>query len=324
MLRLAFLLLLCGCSSLTSDEQARLASHQRNAAMFFEGGRLDQAMGQIDRGLQLEPTDYKLRALRGAVLLRASSDATGTDHRRLDEATQVLAEVYDTRAPNRHEPYLLLYYARALQKQGLRHLGEAIRLEGVASRAANRDAAERDQKTAAEARQKSVELLERADALLVVLVERGEQLRVAHNHRLQIARQLGRDVRFLESTNAYLDQSLKDQANTQKEVERTTTPAYEQEQLKALRELRSEELEVRALLAEFHYGRQEHQEALTQLNRVLELDPSRSVDYYNRGRVLLGLERHEEAKNDFRRFLATTTLPATSEKTTFAVQALAK
>ena len=44
-------------------------------------------------------------------------------------------------------------------------------------------------------------------------------------------------------------------------------------------------------------------------NRVLELDPSRSVDYFNRGKVLLELRRNEDAKEDFRRFLRLTNLP---------------
>ena len=123
---LALLLLLCACNSLSSDEQSRLTSYQRNAALFYEGGRFDQALGQIERGLELAPDDYKLAAMRGAILLQTSGHAGGTDHRRLDQATELLAELYDRRSPNRHEPYLLLDYGRALQKQGLRHLGECF------------------------------------------------------------------------------------------------------------------------------------------------------------------------------------------------------
>ncbi|MFY9343567.1 MAG: hypothetical protein WAT39_13815, partial [Planctomycetota bacterium] len=123
---IALLLLLCGCSTLATDEQQRLASHQQNAALYFERGLYGQAMGQVEKGLELAPDDYKLSSMKGGILLLASGDARGTDHRTLDQATALLEQQFDTRSVSRHEPHLLLNYARALQKQGLRHLGEAV------------------------------------------------------------------------------------------------------------------------------------------------------------------------------------------------------
>jgi hypothetical protein len=123
-------LLLCACSSLSSDERQRLADYQRNALLYFEGRRWNQAMIQVERGLELAPGDYKLTSLKGGILLLASGDARGTDHRQLDEASRLLAELFDERSLARHEPHLLLNYALAQQKQGLRHLGEALRLAG--------------------------------------------------------------------------------------------------------------------------------------------------------------------------------------------------
>ena len=319
MRHVALLLLLCGCVSLSSEQNDQLASHQRNAKYYFEGGKFDQAMGQIERGLEIAPDDYLLNALRGVVLLKQSGSALSTDHRILDEATQALASVYDTRSPNRHEPYLLLNYALALQKQGRRRLGEELRLRGQASRAPEKDEllAQADVQRA-----EGRELLGKADELLQVLIERGEVLRIAHNHRLQIAQDLGDDAAFADAAKAYLDQSAKDQETARREIERTTEATYETEQLRSLRTMRDEELEVRALLAEHHYARRQYETALTQLNRVLEIDPQRSVDYYNRARVLMELGRTAEAKADFRKFLATTRLPASNEKTTLAMKAL--
>lgn len=319
---IVLLSLLCACSTLSNEDRERLASHQRNAALFYDGGKLEQALGQIERGLELEPDDYKLLALKGAVLLRASGDAQGTDHRLLDQATQVLEEVFSRRSATRHEPYVLLNYALALQKQGLRHLGDSIRSAGEADRAvdAGRQATLRAE--AADSRQRAHELLGRADGLLAVLTERGELLRLAHKHRLQIARQLGDDAGFVAESNKFLAQTATEQAFAQREVERTTTPGYEQQQLALLGQLREEELEVRALLAEHHYARHEYEAALAQLNRVLELDPTRSVDYYNRGRVLDELQQPEAAKADFRRFVMRSTLPASSDKMAYAMRAL--
>ncbi len=288
------LLLLCGCSSLSHEERQLLTSHQRNAKYYFEGGRLDQAMDQIERGLGIDPDDYLLRAA-------------------------TLESVYEERSPSRHEPFVLLPYALALQKQGRRRIGEELRLRGQASRAP--DAGDLLAQADAE-REAGRELLLRARDVLAVLIDRGEALRSAWNHQLQIAQDLGDDLVFVTAANAYLEQAAKDQAAVRAEIERTMVPAYETEQVKRLRGLTDEELEVRALLAEHLYSRRQFDAALVQLNRVLELAPQRTIDYYNRGRVLLELQRLEDAKADFRKFLATSTLPPSSDKVTLAMKAL--
>lgn len=315
------LLLLCACGTLSTEERDRLAACQRNAALFFDGGRLAQAMGQIERGLELDPDDYKLNSMKGGILLLTSGDSQGTDHARLDEATALLADLYRQRSLARHEPYLLLNYGRALQKQGQRHHGESLRLDGQAARATADEAPALRQQAAVQ-RDRWRELAQKADGLFAELERRGELLRFAHYHRLLIARQLGDDAGFTAAAKAYLAQSEAAQQLTRQRIEQTPSAEFEAEQLQVLRRLRDEELEVRSLIAEYHYGRKEFEAALVQIDRVLEIDPQRSVDYYNRGRILLELQRADAAKADFRRFLATTTLPPTSEKTTFALQAL--
>lgn len=315
----ALLLLLCGCTTLSHDDEQQLASYQRQAKLYFEGGSLDQAMDQVDRGLAIDPDNYQLLAMRGTVLLKLSGSAMATDHRRLDEATRVLEEVYDMRSPYRHEPFVLLPFALALQKQGRRHLGEELRLRGQFSRQLH----DRDDLIQAERQRDAArELLQRADGVLDVLVERGELLRSTWNHKMQIAADLGDDVAFVAAANSYLAQAQRDQDAVRAEIRRTLVPAYESEQLQRLRELENEELEVRALLAGHHYQRRQFAPALVQLDRVLELAPQRGLDYYNRGQVLLELGRAEDAKADFRKFLALSGLPETHEKVTFASRVL--
>jgi hypothetical protein len=308
-----------------------LKSHQRNASFYYEGGNLAQAMGQIEKGLELDPDDYKLNSLKGAVLLKTSADSQGTDHKQLDEATQLLARIYEFRSPSRHEPYLLFNYALALQKQGRRHLGEAVRLEGQASRAP-----EPENKTLLESAKKEHEVatedLVKARELLSLLIERGELLRYAHNHQLQIAQDLGDDAAFQAAGKAYLEQVAKDEQVEKTRVETTKAAAHEAERFKALRALFAEEVEVRILLAEHYHLRAAkttgeeaqklREEELANLNKILDRNPQRSADYYNRGCVLLELKQEEAAKADFRRFLATTTLPATNEKKKHALEAL--
>jgi tetratricopeptide (TPR) repeat protein len=320
-MRHSLLLLAClipACAS-SNEKQRQLANFQRTATLYYEGGRFDQAMLQIERGLDVEPDDYKLRSLRGTILLRTSESASGTDHRRLDEATAELAEVYDQRSDRRHEPYLLLYYALARQKQGRRLLGESIRLADQAQRAgAAPDTADKAKAAADKAR---TELLA-ARELLDVLVERGDVPRLTRKHLFQVALDLQDEPQADLQAKAYFEQMAKEQEAIQKEIERTPNLAYEREQVRVLGELRAEELEARALMAQLCFEKKDYPLARTMLDRVLELDPSRSVDYYNRGRVLLALGEREAAKTDFRKFLATTDLPATNEKTTIALRAL--
>ncbi|HEB54260.1 MAG TPA: tetratricopeptide repeat protein [bacterium] len=316
MRRYALLLFLCACTVLSSDESQRLTTHKRNAALFFEGGKLQQALMQAERGLEIDPDDYKLNVIKGAVLLRMSGD----DPKKLDEATRILARVFDWRSPRRHEHYELLYYGLAEQKHGLRKLAEAIRLDDEARRKpASRDELQRQ---ADAARRAASARMEHADELFSVLVDNGDLLLSAHKHRLLLASQLGWDQRFRDSTEAFLQQVQKEQEIAERKIAATGTPEYEAELMRVRADLRRDELEVRALYADWLYRRKDYETARAQLDRVLELDPSRSSDYYNRGRVLVELGKIEAAKADFTRFLSTSHLPASSEKRTYAARIL--
>lgn len=315
---IAPLLLLCACTSLTPDQTDQLATHQRNAQFYYEGNKLSQALDQANRGLELDPDDYKLNAIKGAVLLRGS----GNDYKLLDQATALLAEVYDWRSPRYHEPFLLLPYALAEQKQGLRRLGEAIRIEDRAARAVEPELQSGLKQEAEQMRTAARQRLLLADEVLSYLVERGELLRVVYNHRMQIAMQLDNDAEFKEMSKAYFAQCRLDQKATKEAIERTTTPQFEQEKLREYRDLLDEEADVRALVSDWHFRRGNFDESLAHINRVLEIDPQRISDYYNRGRVLEAKNDIEAAKADFRLFLGASSLPATSEKKIFAAEVL--
>lgn len=317
---LPLLLLTCACSSLSSDEQRQLAEYQSNARIYWEGNRLSQALGQIERGLALDPDDYSLNTLKGAILLKQSPSSQGTDHRLLDEATAILERVFDTRSERRHEPALLFNYALALQKQGRRRNGEATRLQAML----DRNVGDVDADMIPAHRDRAAADLELAEQLLEGLIERGFLFRLSHYHLLLAACDADRPEEVAEHSKAYLAQSEKEQDLAENRIRETNTPGYELEQKALLARLRREELEVRSLLADYHYDRKEYALALAMLDRVLEIDPRRSTDYYNRGRVLLQLDRDDDAKADFRKFLATTDLPATSDKAIFAAASLSQ
>ncbi|MCA8952313.1 MAG: tetratricopeptide repeat protein [Planctomycetes bacterium] len=324
MRNLAVLLLAClafgSCSSLSTEDRDRLAQFQRTAKAYWEDDRLGQALGQIERGLELEPDDYVLNTLKGAILLKQSPSSQGIDHRQLDEATAILARIYELRSLRQHQPMLLFNYALALQKQARRHAGEVVRLEALAARGVPSI----DQGEIATNRTASETEFAQAEQLLDTLIDRGELLRLCHYHLLLAAHDRGDSDGITAHSLAYFKESAKAQVATESDIRRTNQPGFEQQQKRLLFDLRTEELEVRSLLAGYYYDRQEYEVALTMLDRVLELDPRRSTDYYNRGRVLLNLGRDADARADFRKFLATTELPATSDKAVFAAAQLAR
>jgi len=127
---------------------------------------------------------------------------------------------------------------------------------------------------------------------------------------------------MLAESNAYFALAQKAADQVRKEIDRTNNADYERDQMDLLRMLRSEEIGVRQLVAEQHYAKKRFDLALEQLDRILEADPRRTVDYYNRGRVLLELGRAEQAKADFRRFLADPSVPSNSDKAAFALKAI--
>ncbi|MGK0301433.1 MAG: tetratricopeptide (TPR) repeat protein, partial [Planctomycetota bacterium] len=219
----ALLLFLCGCTTLSSEQMDRLEGYQQNAPLYFGSGKLGMAMGQVTRGLEIDPDDYKLNVIRGAILLRASE----RDPKMLDEATAILARVYDWRSPMRHSPSELLYFGLARQKQGLRHLGEAIRLEDRAQRAPDSQRHDEFADKAIAERELAVHELQKADELLAYLIERGELLRMVHNHRLQIARQLGNDKVFETSAKEFLVEMAKERTVVEADVKRTVIPDFE-------------------------------------------------------------------------------------------------
>jgi tetratricopeptide (TPR) repeat protein len=319
---LSLLLLLGACTALSMDDQKRLASLQHNARLYYEGGNFEQALQVIERGLELRADDYNLNALKGMILLRQSGPTGSTDPRRLDAAAAQFEMVYDWRSASSHDRYTLFGFALTRQKQGLRHLGEAVQHEGTVKRQGDTAEGQQAKEAGKEARERADESFDQATALFEVLLERGELVRLCHYHLMQLAGSRGRADEAFKQGEDYL-KAAKDQDDfLRKEYDRTLQPDYEQEKLRELQRLQAQEIEVRTFLANLHYDRKEYDKALEHLDAVLKLDPRRSSDYYNRGRILRELGQAERAKGDFRTFLATTDLPADNERRRDALRAL--
>ncbi len=309
------LLLIPACTSLSADDQKQLASYQRNAGLYFDGGKYNQALGLVERGLELDPSDYKLRSMRASIHLRLSAPAASEDQRLLDRSLAEFEAVYAERSLARHDRHVLFYYALAHQKQGMRLFAEASALDPKGDDAAAKATALRHRGNS--------ELLAARD-LLTALLERGEIQRLCHFHLLQLAALDGDTAGLLTHGKLYLTAAAADQQKTEAEIERTTVYGYEVERKQLLQSLRDEEVSVRTLMAQQLYAQRDYAGALPHVDAVLKIDPTRSDDHYNRGLILRELGRVDEAKDDLRTFLATTSLPPDSPKVADAIQALGR
>lgn len=312
---LAPILLLAACGTFSTEEDRQLASYQEKAALYYENGNLEQAYGMTERGLAIDEGDYKLRAIRAGILWRKSGPVTQTKDPALDQCLEQFESLYDDRSLRRHEHYVLFPYAAARQKRGMRLLNESARV-------AAREGQQSEQAGALLAKAKTE--FTAAKEMLDELLRRGEMVRDCHYHLMQIAQSLGEEALVFEHGDKFLAALKKDREQLQQRVQQTTVLAYEQELKETLRKLRGDEIATRTFLAQLHHGRRDYLKEVEHLDAVLQIDPTRTNDLYNRGRALQLLGRTEEAKDDMRKFLATTTLPPESSQVVQAVQVLAK
>lgn len=329
-------LLPVACSPLSQEERNQLAECQQNAATYWGGGMLDQCLGMAEKGLEIDAEDYKLSTLKGMVWLRQASDDRYTEEqqqRLLQKAQEQLATVYDWRSPTRHEGFLLLGYGMVLQARGIRRMQDAIRDRDAARSLGERAAghAERLEQAAA-AETQGRELLAEARGVFEVLIERGDLTMLAHYHLMQVAAGLEQPDLVLSHGDEYLGAVRRFQEVNQSRIEASPTATFERELRKEQDRIRSQELDVRVFLAKTLYDRakalpqdkqaEAYQAAVVHLDAVLAANPSRTTDYFNRGRCLRELGRNDQARDDFRRFVATSNLPASNPRMVEAVQFL--
>ena len=319
MRNLAALFLLCSCGMLgpNSEQRQQLYFHQSNAKLYYESRHFDQALDQIQRGLAIEPDDYQLHLVKSMTLLRVAQERN--DPAKLREAERSFDHLMTLRKVDKLEPQALLGYALMQQRLGLEQSTEAERIREELKRTAWSEL-ERTQREAKanEHEQKAQSFMNIAERQLADLLKRGDLPDLAEYHLLQILSLQGRLAEAIEHGHAYLKHSAKNQALHHTNIERTPSVAYESFQRKELQDLINQEIEVRALLANLHFKLGQHAEVVAELDRVLALDPTRSIDYFNRGRSLKALGKTELMRRDYQKFVATTKLPPGSAQVTDA------
>ncbi len=303
----------CGVfGGLSSEEQKRLTMFQQNAATYYGGQRFDQAIDAAEKGLELEPGNYKLLSVAGWSYLQKGE---------IGRADQFFSRAYAERSPADHGGPVLLGYGRTQQLLGDEHARLA---ETETARSERRDVTEtertlavsRAEEHAARARAHWTE----AERLYHELIRREELLRFAHKGLMEIDVQRGDYEKAVAEGQACLDRNLAEQEVKNSIIRETMNLDYERQERQALQDLVDQEIKVRSALAEMHFRKGNYEAAVKQLDVLLQLDPTRSTDYYNRGRALEELGRRDEARRDFEKFLGTTKLPNGDERVAHAYQ----
>jgi tetratricopeptide (TPR) repeat protein len=311
------LLASCGIFGLSTEERDRIAAHTRNALTYYEGGRFNQCLDQVRRGLEIDPENYRLKTVRAWCYLRTT---TG-DRQGAEQTEKLFEEVYAMRSPEQHAPPVLIGYALIHQRFALRHQEQVLTLREELERA------EPLERTTKEARitehlQLARARFQKTEAALRVLVAREDELQLAHYHLMQTAGMQGRYEDAIASGTKMLEINATFQANWQQRFEQTSDAAFESWSGMQLQQLTDLEIDVRAYLANLHYKHGNHEAAVAELDQVLLKDPTRSDDYYNRARCLQRLGRTSDARRDYERFLATTRLPQGNANVTNALKAI--
>ncbi len=309
----------CGWLGMSAEQEQQLAGYQSNAKLYWEGGRIDQALDQVRRGLEIDPEDYRLRVIRAWCYLRMSQD----EPRQLEAAVTEFDQVMELRADGDHAPQARLGYARAHATTALRLVGRARdRRDALARLALDGEAkaarATEIEQLEAEARAH----FDLAEAQLQRLLAAGESLLLAHYDLMTVKWWRDDYEGAVAEAHAYLGRAADMQARIRGDLERTTSIAFERERRTELQRYIDDEVGVRAFLANMHYKKQHYDLAVEQLDRVLAQNPGLYFEYYNRGRSLLALGRRDDAKRDLEKFLSTTDLPHDSQQVRESLRAL--
>ncbi len=306
--------LLSSCAvfgGLSKDERERLAEYQQRASLYWESNSFDQSIDMANRGLEIESDNYRLLSTKAWCLYTLRDRAPDN----LQRAEELFRQAWEQRAPIDHAPFLLLGYGKAKQTLGYRHKIEA---EILAHEASNPELEVTEQTTrrnrAKEHQHKAEVYWADAERILSTLLKREELLRLAHKSLMEIAVERNDYAAAVKHGDLCLKRSRVEQEERQAVIRESMVADDEIKARRQLAELVDQEIRVRTALAEMHYNQGNYEASVAQLDELLRLDPTRSADYYNRGKALEGMNRREEARRDYLKFLGTTALPTSDDR----------
>jgi tetratricopeptide (TPR) repeat protein len=271
------------------DPEQRLAMHREFALRYYDEGDLDRAEGQVDKGLEVEPKDEKLRLMKGWIRQRRGSVE---DIFIAEKIFRTLVRGKDYRA--------LLGLGEALERKGVLYWESAAAVESGERFTEAADPIARAAElrgNAGKSWAESIDFYERT------LKQKPGEIQ-ALNGLQRVHALSGDPAGSLSWSRQLIDQSTAEIAFWRTQLERADLTAAEETRLRELLASSSDLLiqtHVHASTVLVQLDRSE--EALAHIDTSIELDPTDSNTHSRRAQLLYALGRTEEAVASMQDFL---------------------
>lgn len=271
------------------DTEQELQMHREFALRYYDENHLEQALQQVQKGLEIRPRDEKLRIMKGWI------------HQRLGTADNVfIAERTFRDLLSTRDYRVILGLGEALERKGVLFWESAEAVEEGRRYTTAKDRGKRAAELRAEAHEAWDESVQRYEQTLerkpgevqaINGLQRVHALRGEHKESLSWSRKL---LKMIESETAFWSRQLE-------------RPDLSSDEERRLRELLSNseqlEFETRLQVASLLVGMDRPEDALVELDRVLLIDPTTPGIHGRRAQLLYSSGRVEEALASLENYL---------------------
>ncbi len=316
--------------SCASQDSPKVAPYVERADQYFKGKDFPRAIQQCQKGLAIEPSNYRLNQILGEIYLRNGNRNPVA----FKEALKQFHKVYGLRGNGEHDYITLLGLARSNYGLGRQDFAKSREL---LSKLEHLKLSETEQKTtkakALELQRSFSQHLDQAERWLKEMLARGDGILPAletlfmvqvdrlyplksnkRKAQLRLATKAGEDwlQEILRRKNYYKKKA--DSLPSNQNLSGKIIVVIENEMKKRYEHFVDLELQARGLLHSLYFRAHNLPKALAHLNKILEIDPTRTDEYYNRGQIHLKLGQKKEAKQDLETFLRLSSLSQDSPR----------
>lgn len=306
LLTLIVCLVATACTTLGTEDRKRLTLHLENAAQYYDQRHYDRAYQQWDKALAVDPLNDKARLGQAMALYQLGLEESPLGVARLQAAEERLDELRNEDLDGL-EWQAELGYAMTMDRwvglygRKVRQLRYQREVEGMTD--------EEELAIAESELDRRARIAERAYRTVYEGGEREAQYQLACLIGLaKMTAYRGDYEASLGHARKYEEQIVRSKRLWRDAAERfpRERPLWEQK----LHGAERQEAELRDLIANVLFKLGRYQEAESELDVVLDIDPERASAYLNRGIMRQTRNDWDRARQDFRTFLAMTARPA--------------
>lgn len=281
---------------LDSEQTAKLVdAYTEQAEQYLQMGELDRAQGQTEKGLALDPENFKLKLIRGLTLQKRGK----TDD--ILRAESIFREILDS-----GDYRVSLGLALALERKGV-----AFSEASIDIRSGKRVSEAPDPKKRAD------ELAEEAQRAWTEAVERYQEALAGHsgdtdamNGLVRTTALLGHDTESLAWADQLLEACQTDLAFWQQRLARSNISVQEESYFRHLiQQITEIEVAAHTTASSLLHKLDRDQEALVHIDAALAVYPEQAELYSRRAELEKALRRYDEAIKDIDTYLRMSAQP---------------